>query len=109
MEDLEEAIACHRQGLDLCPAGHPDRSLSLHNLANAVYTRFQQVPVRELADVEEAIAYHRQALDLRPPGHPDRSSSLQNLATAISVRFDELAKMEDLEESVKLYFDADSF
>jgi hypothetical protein len=42
MEDLEEAIACHRQALGLRRDGHPNRSTSLNNLANAVSNRFEQ-------------------------------------------------------------------
>jgi hypothetical protein len=85
MEDLEEAITCHRQALALRPHGHPNRSDSLNNLANAVSTRFQQLGGME--DLEEAITCHRQALALRPHGHPDRSSSLNNLASAVFTRF----------------------
>jgi hypothetical protein len=85
MEDLEEAITCHRQALALRPHGHPNRSSSLNNLANAVFTRFQQLGGME--DLEEAITCHRQALALRPHGHPNRSSSLNNLANAVSLAF----------------------
>ena len=42
MEDLEEAITCHRQALALRPHGHPDRSSSLNNLANAVSIRLEE-------------------------------------------------------------------
>jgi hypothetical protein len=36
MEDLEEAITYHREALTLRPPGHPDRFMSLNNLASAV-------------------------------------------------------------------------
>ena len=78
MEDLEEAITCHRQALALLPHGHHNRSMALNNLANAVSTRFQQFG--RIEDLEEAITCHRQALTLRPHGHPGRSFSLNNLA-----------------------------
>ena len=55
-EDLEEAITCNRQALVLFPHGHPHRSLSLNNLANAVSTRFEQLGRME--DLEEAIVKH---------------------------------------------------
>jgi hypothetical protein len=42
MEDLEEAISLHREALTLYPLGHPDRSISLTNLAVALDTRFDQ-------------------------------------------------------------------
>jgi tetratricopeptide (TPR) repeat protein len=64
MEDLEEAITCHREALALRPHGHPDRSSSLNNLANAVSTRFEQLGRME--DLEEAITCHREALASLP-------------------------------------------
>jgi hypothetical protein len=36
MEDLVEAITCHRQALTFHPLGHPNRPSSLIILANAV-------------------------------------------------------------------------
>jgi Na+-translocating ferredoxin:NAD+ oxidoreductase RNF subunit RnfB len=86
MEDLEDAISSHREALTLCPPGHPNRSISLNNLANALSTRFEQSGRME--DLEDAISSHREALTLCPPGHPDRSSSLNNLANALSTRFE---------------------
>ena len=67
MEDLEEAITCHRQALVLLPYRHHSRSMSLNNLANVVSTRFEQLGRME--DLEEAITCHRQALALLPHGH----------------------------------------
>ena len=42
MNDLEEVITYHHEALSLCPTGHPFRSPSLNNLANAVLTRYKQ-------------------------------------------------------------------
>jgi hypothetical protein len=42
MPDPEEAITFHRDTLALRPPGHPNRSLSLVNLAIAMQTRFEQ-------------------------------------------------------------------
>ena len=80
MEDIEEAITCHRQVHTVRHDGHPNRSSSLDNLANAVSTRGKQLGKME--DLEEAITCLRQALVLRLHGHPDRSFSLNNLAIA---------------------------
>ena len=41
MEDMEELITYDRQALALFPHGHPNRSVSLNNLANAVSARFK--------------------------------------------------------------------
>lgn len=56
MEDLEEAIRCHREALALRPLGNPDRSKFLSGLADSVFTRFRQSGRKE--DSEEAIAKH---------------------------------------------------
>jgi CHAT domain-containing protein len=101
MEDLEEAIACHREALDIHPSLHPDRYVSLGGLANAVSIRFQQLG--KMQDLEEAITCLRQALDLCPLGHPNRSLSLHALASAVYTRFGQLGKMEDLEEAITIH------
>ena len=43
MDDLKEAITCHRQALALQPHGHPSRSHSLTTLATAVLNRFHGI------------------------------------------------------------------
>jgi tetratricopeptide (TPR) repeat protein len=105
MEDLEEAITCHRQALALQPHGHPNRSGSLNNLANAVSTRFQQLGGME--DLEEAITCHRQALALLPHGHPNRSDSLitSPLLCPLALSGQE-KRMEDLDEAITCHHQA---
>jgi tetratricopeptide (TPR) repeat protein len=98
MENLEEAIACLHQALDLSPSGHPNRSTTLINLAAAIYRRFQQLG--GMKDLEDAIAFNRQALDLYPTGHLGRFTILNNLALAVSTRFELLGRMTDLEEAI---------
>jgi hypothetical protein len=60
IEDLEEAITCHRQSLAL----NPNRSLSLNNLAST--TRFQQ-----LGSFNTCLS-----ITLRPDGHPGNALCL---------------------------------
>ncbi|KAH8105735.1 CHAT domain-containing protein [Phellopilus nigrolimitatus] len=102
MDDVE--IAKLRDALDLCPPGHPDHSVSLRNLGNGLFTRFERTGRME--DLEESIVLHRNALELRPSGHPHRSSSLNNLAGAVQTRFKQSGRMEDLEETIVLHRDA---
>ncbi|PPQ87099.1 hypothetical protein CVT26_011978, partial [Gymnopilus dilepis] len=66
--DLDEAILKHQEALELRPSGHPDRSVSLNNLANALQIRFNQSGRQ--ADLDEAILMHQEALELCPSGHP---------------------------------------
>jgi tetratricopeptide (TPR) repeat protein len=119
MEDLDEAIAYHREALTLCPIGcpscstvhkelslHPDRSNFLSNLANAIFTRYEQSG--SMKDLEEVITYNREALNLHPPDHPYRSTSLDDLAIAILIRYDQsgYSSMKDFEEGITYHREA---
>jgi tetratricopeptide (TPR) repeat protein len=68
MEDLEEAITCHREALALRPHGHPYRSSSLSNLANAMSTRFGQSGSKD--DLLDALKYLSEAKTILPTEHP---------------------------------------
>jgi len=67
-EDIDEAISLLRYALEVQPAGHPNRSTSLNNLATSLRSRFEQSGDQD--DLDEAISLHRDALELRPAGHP---------------------------------------
>lgn len=41
MQDLDEAV--YYSSLELCPPGHPKRSISFLNVVNAVSKRFEQM------------------------------------------------------------------
>ncbi|TEB23414.1 TPR-like protein [Coprinellus micaceus] len=83
------------------PIGHPDRSLSLNNLASTLHTNFKRSGF--VGDLEEAVMLHRQVLELRPSGHPDRSLSLNNLASTLHTNFKRSGFVGDLEEAVMLH------
>ncbi|KAG1832888.1 TPR-like protein [Suillus subalutaceus] len=51
-EDLDQAIALHREALALRPVGHTDRSMSLNYLANQLSSRFEHRGNRE--DLDES-------------------------------------------------------
>ncbi|KAF9230249.1 CHAT domain-containing protein [Melanogaster broomeanus] len=87
----------HRTALQLRPEGHPLHSASLHNLANALSTRFQQQG--DGKDLDEAIQHHRTALQLRPEGHPDRSASLNNLSRTLLRHFDQQPDQAIIQEA----------
>ena len=103
MEDLEAAITYSREGLALCPLGHPSRSISLISLATAVSDRYNCLGKME--DLEAAITYSREALALCPLGHPSRSSSLISLAIAVGSRYNCSGKMDDLDEAIKCTYE----
>ena len=100
MEDLDEVMTYHHEALTLRPPGHPDRSMSLNNLANALLAHYKQSGSME--DLEEAITYHHEALTLCPPGHPGHCTSLNNLAIVYLTRYENSSMVEDFEESFLL-------
>jgi hypothetical protein len=97
---LQSCIEIRRKVLDLHPPGHPERSMSLNNLAVALRIRYEQTG--GMADLDRAISLHEEALNLRPPGHPDRSRSLNNLATALRTRYEQSGGMADLDRAMSL-------
>ncbi|KAG1847450.1 CHAT domain-containing protein [Suillus tomentosus] len=104
MSDLDEAIEVDRAALLHRPPGHPDRSLSLRNLADSLHDRFLQRGI--MSDLDESIELHRDALLLYLPGHSDRSWSLNNLAASLADRFLQRGIMSDLDESIELHQEA---
>ncbi|KAF8122963.1 TPR-like protein [Boletus edulis] len=98
MMDINDAIALRREGLELRPQGHPDRSASLTNLAVCLFTRYNQLGA--MTDLDEAVVLGREALELHPHGHPDRSMYLSNLAVSLSTRYNQLEAMADLDEAI---------
>ncbi|KAG2153595.1 CHAT domain-containing protein [Suillus bovinus] len=103
-EDLDQPIALHREALALRPVGHPDRSISLSNLATELSSHFQHRGNEE--DLDEVIALHREALASRPLTHADRSMSLNNLAIELSSRFEHRGNEEDLDQAIALHREA---
>ena len=63
MQDLHEAIILDREVVSFYPQGHPERSISLNNLAIHLATRYNQL--RTIRDLDEAIVLGREALNLR--------------------------------------------
>ena len=101
---IDEAIVLDREALELCPPGHPRRTVSLTWLAFHLGHRYGQLGAME--DLEEAIILDREALQLLPQGHRDRSMSLNNLANRLSTRYSQLEAMQDLDEAIVLVREA---
>ncbi|KAL4071850.1 hypothetical protein J3A83DRAFT_4371814 [Scleroderma citrinum] len=99
--DLEEAIAHHRSALDHRPAGHSDRSDSLHHLVLCLWHRYRKQAT--ISDLDEAIALNRVALELRPLGHLHHAVTLNNLAVYLKDRFMRLGVNADLDEAISLH------
>ncbi|KAF8429907.1 CHAT domain-containing protein [Boletus edulis BED1] len=97
---IDEAIDLDRKALELCPPSHPERSVSLTQLAVHLGDRYNQLG--NIRDLEVAIDLDREALGLRPQGDPDRSMSLNNLAVCLSTRYKQLGVMTDLDSAIVL-------
>jgi hypothetical protein len=66
--DLDQAMLLHGQALELRPSGHPNRSVSLDNLANTFQMRFEQSG--QLGDLNQVVMLYKQALELHPAAIP---------------------------------------
>ena len=99
--DLEEIIVLPQSALDLCPAGHSNRSDSLHNRAVCFSRRYDKQGT--IADLQEAITLCRAALELRSPGHSHRAVTLYDLAIHLWQRFRKVGASGDLDEAIVLH------
>ncbi|RXW23891.1 hypothetical protein EST38_g1942 [Candolleomyces aberdarensis] len=107
LTDLDEAISLAREALEFRPSPHPDRSISLNNLGNALLGRYRLTG--NMAGIEEVISVYREALELQPLSPLDRSHSLNNLASALLDRHRRTGIMGDLEEGISLLREALEF
>ncbi|KAI5993006.1 hypothetical protein EDD15DRAFT_2441273 [Pisolithus albus] len=102
IDDLNEAITCYRDALELRPVEdeNGDRSNSLNHLGYCLGHRYRELGTVD--DLEEAITIGREALALSPPGQPRRDVSLHNLGYSLLARFEAQAEVCDLEEAIQL-------
>jgi tetratricopeptide (TPR) repeat protein len=100
-EDLDQSIALHRDALSRRPPGHPQRGLSLNNLARSIGTYVMERGSRK-GEIDKMISLQREALDFLPQGHEDTSMYLYNLAAKLRCRYEMKASMVDLEEAIRL-------
>ena len=99
--DLKRAIILQEEALKLCPNPHPNRSVSLSNLAASLLARFERH--KRSGDLKRAIILQEEALKLRPYPHPDRSASLGNLAISLLERFQQSKQEVDLTRAITLH------
>ena len=97
---IDEAIGLDRKALELCPPGHPMRSVLSTWLASHLSHRCSQLGATR--DLEEAIILGREALNLCARGHSGRPMLLNNLAAGLCTRYKQLGAMQDLNEAIVL-------
>ncbi|TFK34953.1 CHAT domain-containing protein [Crucibulum laeve] len=101
LEHLDDAVALHRDARKLyIEYNGKDEYGNLHNLANAVYTRFRRSDRQE--DLLESISLYRVTLSSVPKSHYSRPASLNNLAYALRSHFRRTENIENLNNSIEL-------
>ncbi|KAJ7089999.1 CHAT domain-containing protein [Mycena epipterygia] len=103
-QDLDSAMGLLREVLDLHPAPHPNRVISLNNLATVLELRFQRRG--DAGDLDGAIELHRETLDLCPAHHADRGSFLNNLGSVLCERYLTRGDPGDLDSAIVLHCEA---
>ena len=101
---VNEAIALHREVLDLREKDHPDYGSTLNSLAIALRERFYQV--MDPADLDEAAKLQRAALQLHLPDHPEYIPILSSLAVTLTARYYQAGDLADFNEAVALHREA---
>ncbi|KAG2028323.1 hypothetical protein BDR03DRAFT_1019966, partial [Suillus americanus] len=96
----QESIQFRREAVSLCPEGHSDRDVYLHNLTISLELRFNHQGNPN--DLDEAISLHEEVLCLWPIGHRYRHFSLNILVICFDTRGD----IDDITRTVNLYHGA---
>ncbi|KAG9083172.1 hypothetical protein FRC07_013995 [Ceratobasidium sp. 392] len=99
LADIDKAIACHTQSVQLTPHGHPDMPSRLNNLGSSWQSRFQRLG--DLADIDKAIECYTQSVQLTPHGHPDMPGRLSNLGNSWQSRFEQLGDLASLDKAIE--------
>ncbi|TFK34935.1 hypothetical protein BDQ12DRAFT_726418 [Crucibulum laeve] len=105
LEHLDDAVALHRDARKLyIEYNGKDEYGNLHNLANAVYTRFRRSDRQE--DLLESMSLYQATLSSMLKSHYSRPASLNNLAYALKSHFQRTGNIENLNESIALLQEA---
>ncbi|KAI5988773.1 hypothetical protein EDD15DRAFT_2198856 [Pisolithus albus] len=103
--DLNEAITLYRHTLQTCPAGHPDRASSLHDLAQCLADRFREQLAA--ADLDEAIPLQQEALQLLGPGDAGYDISQRCLMTYVQMKIKAQLTMMSSDDSGVTHLDVE--
>lgn len=95
---LDEATELLREALRLRPSGHPDRTMSCANLADALKMRFYLT--RDNALLDESMKLDREALQLCPPGHSRRAETCAHFASSLKEQLRQTGEHPLLDEAI---------
>jgi nucleoside phosphorylase len=98
MEDLEEAIRCGKEEVQIISQDDPDLAGRLNNLSIMLGNRFDITG--DSMDLAEAIASAKQAIEATSKDHLDLSGRLDNLGNQLLRRFQRTGILESLEEAI---------
>ncbi|KAK8085991.1 hypothetical protein PG994_000965 [Apiospora phragmitis] len=100
MGDLDEAVECAREALEITPKGEIlDQGLYSNLLCGSPRERHSRVGA--MADLDEAIQAGRRAADLIPTTHVDRPKIFHNLAMTLHQRYARTDSAGDLDEAIQ--------
>ncbi|MFD1545080.1 hypothetical protein [Nonomuraea guangzhouensis] len=99
-DELEEAVAHHREALALEAATSPRLPTMLNNFGGVLQDVYLY---SEDAGLDEAIDAHRRAVELCPAASPHRPGCLATLGAALQLRFERDRRPADLNRAVDLY------
>ena len=89
-----------REALNLRPAGHPDRPISLNHLAGCLTIRFEKLDMP--TDLDEIITFNRAILDHHPRGHDGHAEAIDKLLFYLRKRVQSSAMAADVDEYITL-------
>lgn len=101
--DLNEAIASHRDALELCPSEGSMRSAPSRQLARALETRF--LDSGNVDDLEEATVLHRSSVAHEPLESSARHIALSNLGNNLLLLYEQNGDLQALKEAIKIHTD----
>jgi tetratricopeptide (TPR) repeat protein len=102
--DLDRALACCRDAVELTPANSPNRAAILANLGTGLRDRYARTGA--VADLDEAIGSYRNAVDLTPANSPNRAAILNNLSAGLRDHYARTGAVANLDGAVTAYREA---
>jgi CHAT domain/Tetratricopeptide repeat len=101
LADLNRAVSCMYEALNLTTPDSPVRPALLNNLALGLRDRYAHT--RALADLEAAINAYEQAILNTPPDSPDLPGLLSNLGNALRDQYNRTGELADLESTINAF------
>jgi CHAT domain-containing protein len=102
MEDLEEAITCHREVITLRPPGDPDRCSSIINICDTLLAGYHSLSTVD--DLKQVIVHLSDARNDLPANHPWQTEIKSRLALVNLVDYNASTALEDNQHVVSTAF-----